>query len=142
MNQADRERRHARNLERINQVQLVVGRGDRAHVDQEGTLLERARLLVEELRSHQATEQGLASFDRLLRLVEEGHSRQARWVAEFILAVWDDKPVRLSMLRGMPAAIGDDVIAVLDGLRYARLDLAQHVAGGARRVVQLLEKVE
>ncbi|TFZ03673.1 DUF7673 family protein [Ramlibacter humi] len=142
MNVTEREKRHQRNLERINAVQLVIGRGDRAHVDHEGTLLERARLMVEELRSHEATEQGLAAFDRLLRLVEEGRSRQARWVAEFITAVWDDKPVRLSMLRGMPATIGDDVIAVLDGLRYARLDLAEHVAGGARRVVKVLEKCE
>ena len=140
MNRAERDRRHRRNLERINQVQLVVGRGDKARVDHEATLIERARLMVEELRSHQATEQGLQAFDRLLRVAEEGQSRQARWVAEFITALWEDKPVRLSMLRGLGSGVGDDVVAVLDGLRYARLDLAEHVHGGPRRVTRLIER--
>ncbi|HYE40926.1 MAG TPA: hypothetical protein VEB23_13400, partial [Ramlibacter sp.] len=66
MDRAERERRHQASLERINQVELVVGRADRCRVDHEGTLLERARLLAEELRSHEATEAGLAALDRLL----------------------------------------------------------------------------
>lgn len=140
MNQAERERRHRGNLARINQVQLVVGTGDLARVDHEGTLLERARLMVEELRSHEATERGLAAFERLLRLVEEGPPGQAARVAAFIAAVWEDQPIRLSALRGFGTEVGDDMLAVLDGQRYARLTLAQHVNGGARRVTRLLEK--
>ena len=141
MNQAERERRHLRNLERINQVQLVVGRGDRSRVDHEATLLERARLMVEEVRSHDATERGLAAFDRLLRSAEEErNTHRARAVVEFIEALWNDKPMRLSSLRGMPHVAQDDVIAVLDGFRYSRLALAEHVTGGPRRVVRLLEK--
>src|SRR5690606_5809014 len=62
MDRAERERRHEANVERINQMELVVGRGDRLRIDHEGTLLERARLLSEELRSHQATELGLAAL--------------------------------------------------------------------------------
>lgn len=141
MNQAERERRHEQNLERINQVQLVVGRGDRSRVDHEATLLERARLMVEEVRSHDATERGLAAFDRLLRSAEEErNARRARCIVEFIEALWNDKPMRLSSLRGMPHLVQDDVIAVLDGFRYSRLALAEHVAGGPRRVVKLLER--
>jgi hypothetical protein len=121
-------------------VQLVVGTGDRARIDHEGTLLERARLMVEELRSHEATERALAAFDRLIRLVEEGESRSVSQVADFITAVWEDKPLRPSSLRGAGADIGDDMVAVLDGLRYSRLTLAQNVPGGPRRVVRLLEK--
>ena len=103
MNQAERERRHQNNLERINQVQLVVGRGDRSRVDHEATLLERARLMVEEVRSHDATELGLGAFDRLLRTAEEERNlRRARSVVEFIEALWNDKPLRLSSLRSMP----------------------------------------
>ena len=44
------------NLERINHVQLVSGTGDRMRVDHEGTVLERARMMVEEISSHEATE--------------------------------------------------------------------------------------
>ena len=140
MNQAERERRHRANLERVNQVQLVVGTGDRARVDHEGTLLERARLMVEELRSHEATERGLAAFDRLLRLAEEGPSNGSRQAGDFIAAVWEDQPLRPSALRAAGADLGEDMVAVLDGLRYGRLTLAEHVRGGPRRVVRLLER--
>ena len=141
MNQAERDRRHRANLERVNQVQLVVGTGDRARIDHEGTLLERARLMVEELRSHEATERGLAAFDRLLRRAEEGRpSLAARQAGDFIAAVWDDQPLRPSALRAAGGELGEDMVAVLDGLRYGRLTLAEHVRGGPRRVVRLLER--
>src|SRR4051794_32966219 len=100
MNQAQRERRHRCNVERINEVQLLVGTGDQARVDHEGTLLERARLLVEEIRSHDATEQGLAAFDRLLCRAEEQRDRgTARTIVAIIEGIWNDKPMRLSALR-------------------------------------------
>lgn len=139
MNQAERERRHRANLERVNQVQLVVGTGDRARIDHEGTLLERARLMVEELRSHEATERGLAAFDRLLRRAEEGHSLAAHQAGDFIATVWEDQPLRPSTLRAA-GELGEDMVAVLDGLRYGRFTLAEQVRGGPRRVVRLLER--
>jgi hypothetical protein len=140
MNQAERERRHRVNLERVNQVQLVVGTGDRARIDHEGTLLERARLMVEELRSHEATERGLAAFDRLLRRAEEGRpSLAARQAADFIAAVWEDQALRPSTLRAA-GELGEDMVAVLDGLRYGRFTLAEQVRGGPRRVVRVLER--
>ncbi len=139
MNQAERERRHRANLERVNQVQLVVGTGDRARIDHEGTLLERARLMVEELRSHEATERGLAAFDRLLRRAEEGQSLTARQAGDFIATVWEDQPLRPSTLRAA-GELGEDMVAVLDGLRYGRFTLAEQVRGGPRRVVRLLER--
>jgi len=139
MNQAERERRHRANLQRVNQVQLVVGTGDRARIDHEGTLLERARLMVEELRSHEATERGLAAFDRLLRRAEEGQSPAARQAGDFIATVWEDQPLRPSTLRAA-GELGEDMVAVLAGLRYGRFTLAEQVRGGPRRVVRLLER--
>lgn len=138
MNHADRERRHRASLERINRVQLVVGRGDRMRVDHEGTLLERARLLAEEIRSHDATEQGLAAFDRLLRRAEERDARHRRDILAFVGAVWNNRPLPLNTLRGLDADVGDDMLAVLDAFRYARLDLVEAVDGGPRRVARLL----
>jgi len=138
MNHAERERRHHASLERINHVQLVVGRGDRMRVDHEGTLLERARMLAEEIRSHQATELGLAAFDRLLRLAEERDARHSRDILAFVAALWSNRPLPLNTLRGLDAEVGDDMLAVLDAFRYARLDLVEAVEGGPRRVSRLL----
>lgn len=138
MGKAERERRHRASLERIDRVQLVVGRGDRMRVDHEGTLLERARMLSEEIRSHEATELGLAAFDRLLRRAEERDSRHHRDILAFIAAVWSNRPLPLNTLRGLDAATGDDMLAVLDAFRYARVDLVETVDGGPRRVARLL----
>ncbi len=140
MSQKERERRHQASLERINHVQLVVGRGDRLRIDHEATLLERARLLAEEIRSHQATELGLAALARLLRRAEERDPRHTRDIAVFLGAVRDRRPLPLPLLRGLPQEIGDDMMAVLDAFRYARLDLVASVEGGARRVARVVER--
>jgi hypothetical protein len=140
MGKAERERRHQANLERIQRVQLVVGRGDRLRIDHEGTVFERARLTGEEISSHQATERGLEAFDRLLRAADERESRQTRDIVSFLTAVWNNKPLPLITLRGLDQAIGDDMVAVLDAFRYARLNLAEHVEGGPARVGRVIAK--
>lgn len=140
MSQAERERRHQASLERIHRVQLVVGKGDRLRVDHEGTLFERARLLAEEIRSHEATERGLAAFDRLLRVAEERDARQQRDVVVFLTAVWNHRALPLLTLRGLDQDIGDDMLAVLDAFRWTRLNLAEHVPGGAARVARVLAR--
>lgn len=140
MSKAQRERRHQTNLERIQQMQMVVGRGDRMRVDHEGTLLERARLMGEEISSHDATERGLAAFDRLLRQAEERDTRQTRDIVRLLTAVWNNKPLPLVTLRGLDQSVGDDMLAVLDAFRYARLSLAEHVEGGPQRVGRVLRK--
>jgi len=140
MGKAERERRHQANLGRIQRVQVVVGRGDCLKIDHEGTLLERARLMIEEVSAFEATERGLAAFDRLLRQLESADARQPRDVAGFLTAVWNNKPLSLAMLRGVDQAAGDDMLAVLDAYRHARLDLIEHVPGGARRVARVLGK--
>jgi hypothetical protein len=140
MNSGEREQRHQASLARINRVQLVVGRGDRMRVDHEGTLLERARMLAEEMRSHEATEQGLAAFSRLLRRVEERDARHTRDILTFVAAVWSNRPLPLHTLRGLDPEVGDDMVAVLDAFRYARLDLVEAVEGGPRRVARLLNE--
>jgi hypothetical protein len=134
MTQAERERRHERRLAQINTVQVVSGRGDQSRVDHEATLLERARMLDEEMHSHAATECGLAAFERLLRSVEAHRESAAPALAQFIDAVWNRTPLPLACLRGLPQTMGDDMMAVLDAYRYARADLVDQVRGGARRV--------
>jgi hypothetical protein len=140
MGKAERERRHQTNLERIQRVQLVVGRADRMRVDHEGPLLERARLTMEEISSHDATERGLIAFERLLRLAEERDGRQTRDIVNFLSAVWNNKSLPLITLRGLEQSVGDDMVAVLDAFRYARLNLAEHVEGGPLRVERVVSK--
>jgi hypothetical protein len=139
MGKTERERRHQVNLDRINRVQLVAGSGDRMRIDHEGTLLERARMMCEEISSHEATEQGLAAFDRLLRRAEERDARHRRDILFFVAAVWNNKPLPLVTLRGLEQSVGDDMLAVLDAFRYGRLNLPEHVEGGPRRVAKALK---
>ena len=134
MGNVEREWRHQFNLERINSVQRVVGTGDRLRIDHEGTLFERARLLEEEVRSHQASEWGLAAFDRLLRRLEEHDTAHAQDIAQFLAAVWNNQPLPLATLRGVGADVGDDMVAVLDAFRWGRLSLVEQVPGGAKRL--------
>jgi hypothetical protein len=138
MTKAERERQHQARLQRINQVQVVCGRGDRARLDHERTLLERARMMQEEICSHEAAERGLAAFERLLRMAEERASPHAQGIMVFLDAVWNDKPLPLTVLRVPDASIGDEMLAVLDAYRYARLSLPNEIEGGARRVVKVL----
>jgi hypothetical protein len=140
MGKTERERRHQANLERINRVQMVCGTADQMRVDHEGTLLERARMMGEELRSHLATEAGLAAFDRLLRRAEEREPRHRRDILSFVAAVWNNKSLALVTLRGLEQSVGDDMMAVLDAFRYGRLNLAEHVEGGPRRVARVLKE--
>jgi hypothetical protein len=140
MTPAERERRHRQNLQRIQRVQQLVGVGDRTRVDHEGTLLAQARMLDEEIRSHRATEEGLAALARLLRRLEDGASRHVHEVATFIAAVRDGAPLPLQTLRGLDAATADDMLAVLDAFRHGRVGLVEHVEGGARRVARVLER--
>ena len=140
MSKTERERRHHANLDHIERVQLIVGKGDRMRVDHEGTLLERCRLMGEEIRSHEATERGLAAFDRLLRMAEERESRHQRDIVAFLTAVWNNRSLPLRTLRGLDEPVADDMLAVLDAFRYARLNLAEHVAGGPARVGRVLAK--
>jgi hypothetical protein len=95
-------------------------------------------MLAEEMRSHDATERGLAAFDRLLRRAEERDARHTRDILAFVSAVWSNRPLPLNTLRGLDGDVGDDMLAVLDAFRYARLDLVEAVDGGPRRVARLL----
>ena len=141
MKQAERERRHRLNLQRIQRVQQLVGVGDRTRVDHEGTLIAQAHMFEEELCSHRATEEGLAALGRLLRLLEEGQSRHAREVATFVGAIREGSPLPLQALRGLDIATADDMVAVLDAFRHGRVSLVEHVEGGAKRVGKALERV-
>ncbi|MGE4241171.1 DUF7673 family protein [Ramlibacter sp.] len=141
MNKTERESRHRARMERINDVLVVCGRADRVRPDHEETLFERAKLLSEELGSHHATERGLEALERLLRAAEESRGRLRSDIAQFADSLWNGKALPLALLRGHEAAIAEDMVAVLDAYRWARLDLIEHVTGGPRRIAALVRSV-
>lgn len=136
MSAAERERRHQANLQGINRIQIVVGRGDRARVDHEGTLLERARLLAAEMRAHACTEDGLHACERLLRHAEE-QGAGTREVVEVLVALRDARALQPHWLRAVPDPVADDLLAVLDAWRRARVDLLSQLPGSAQRLARL-----
>ena len=139
MTRNDRERQHRARVAQIDAVQVVAGTGDRARVNHERTLIERARMLAEEISSHAATERGLEALDRLLRIVEDGCAAHHREIGPFIEAVWNNKPLALVSLRAVDKRTADDMVDVLDAWRYARVNLAEHVAGGPPRIAAALK---
>jgi hypothetical protein len=138
MTHNDRERRHRVRLAQIEEVQVVAGTGDRIRVNHEQTLMERARMFAEEVSSHRATERGLEALDRLVRGIEEGESAHKRDVGTFLEAIGNNKPLALTALRGLDARTADDMIDVLDAWRWARVNLAENLRGGPRRLALAL----
>lgn len=138
MTQNDRERQHRARLAQIDAVQVVAGTGDTARVNHERTLIERARMMAEEVCSHLATERGLQALDRLLCAVEEESHPHRRDVGHFIESVWNNKPLAPAVLRAVDKRTADDMIEVLDAWRFARVNLVEHVAGGPRRIALVL----
>lgn len=138
MNQGERRLQHQARLEQINRMQRVTGTGDFARVDHEGTAIERARMLDEEMCAHEATERGLAAFERLLQLAERPESPHSRAAAELLAAVWRDEPLCLRRLRGLELGLGDDMVALIDAYRHARLSLVDQVEGAGIRLARAL----
>lgn len=138
MTHNDRERQHRARLAQIETVQVVAGSGDRARVNHERTLIERARMMADEYGSHAATEKGLQALDRLLRAMDDASIPQSREIAAFIEAIWNNKPLALSVLRGVDRRTADDMLDVLDAWRWARVNLPENVRGGPRRIATAL----
>ena len=138
MTQNDRERRHRARLAQIEAVQVVGGTGDGLRVNHERTLIERARMMAEEVCSHAATERGLQALERLLRAAEDSQSPYRADIGHFVEAIWNNKPLALTSMRGVDKRTADDMVEVIDAWRFARVNLVEHVAGGPRRIAVLL----
>ena len=91
-------------------------------------------------RKSEATAKGGQAFLRLLGLAETGDSGQAHTVARFLASTYNgqDFPYDLYDLRLVDVAIGDDMLACLDALRWAQADLHTLVPDGDRRVRAVL----
>ena len=97
-------------------------------------------MLEHERRSHEAEAKAASALARLLDLAETRNSGQIRTVVQFIAASYNGRAWHfdLSDLRGLDVAIGDDMLACLDCLRWATSDLYRLVPNGDARIQAML----
>jgi hypothetical protein len=95
-----------------------------------------------ESRSRAATVTGAAAFARLLQLAEQRDSGQIVRVARFIAATYNGQAFGFDPfdLRAVDIAIGDDMLACLDALRWGRADLHRLVIDGDARVRAVIDR--
>ena len=95
-----------------------------------------------ESRSRAATLTGAAAFARLLQLAEQRDSGQIVRVARFIAATYNGQAFGFDPfdLRAVDIAIGDDMLACLDALRWGRADLHRLVPEGDARVRAVIDR--
>ena len=137
MTKEDRVKLHAEALEEISRLTLADSFTDQ--VDQVGTLTERARMIDFEVSSHTATEKACDAFDRLLKLAETRDSGQIRRIARFLAASWGSQLFELQDLRSLDQEIGDDMLAVMDGIRYGRVAVFDMAKDAGERVPAVLK---
>lgn len=90
-------------------------------------------------RATAATAKGVPALERLLVLAETRDSGQIQRIASFLGAVWNGKRhFDFYDLRALDADISDDMLAVLDALRWGKLAVGDMVPHGDRRIEAVL----
>jgi hypothetical protein len=90
-------------------------------------------------RADIATSNATRALARLIDLAETRDSGQIQCIALFLGAVWNGaRHFDLYELRGLDVEISDDMLAVLDGLRWKRLEIGDMVPNGDRRIEGIL----
>jgi len=96
----------------------------------------------EHARKDRATELGSAAYARLLKTAENGNSGQTSRLVRFLAGVYNGGafPFDLYDLRTFDLEISDDMLLVLDMLRWAKIDPHSTVDRGGRRVEALIDR--
>lgn len=96
----------------------------------------------ERARKERATELGSAAFARLLELAETGRSGQPHRLVGFLASVYNGSafPFDPYELRTFDLTISDDMLLVLDMLRWAQIDPHSTVENGGQRVETVIER--
>jgi hypothetical protein len=94
-----------------------------------------------EHRATQAQARGAHAFARLLAIAENDQSGQACVVAWFLTSLADSTVLLDPFgLRAVEVAVGDDILACLDTLRWAKADLCNLVPNGHTRLRRLVDR--
>lgn len=92
-------------------------------------------------RAREAQSKAAQAYARLLD-VAETDAGQAKRVREFLAASFDGEQHQFNLfsLRALDAAISDDILLVIDAIRWAQTDVYNLVPNGYVRVVAILER--
>jgi hypothetical protein len=104
----------------------------------------RLAMQAQEAEQHRAIEaqaKAAHAYERLLGLAETRDSGQIRRIAQFLASTYNGSafPFDLFELRAVDVQIGDDMLACLDALRWAKADLYKLVPDGERRVQAVID---
>ncbi len=94
-----------------------------------------------EARAMAAQAKAAQAYAKLLKIAETIQSGQAKRIAQFLASTYNGEvfPWDPYDLRGLDVDIGDDMLACLDALRWAKLDLYKLVPNGEGRVEAVFE---
>ncbi len=94
-----------------------------------------------QLRAGTAKSRAAHAYERLLSLAERSDSGQIRVIAQFLASTYNGQafPFDPFDLRVVDVAIGDDMLACLDALRWAKADLYKLVPDGDQRVRAVID---
>lgn len=90
-------------------------------------------------RASAATGKGAQALESLLRLAETRQSGQIERIASFLGGVWNGKRhFDLYDLRALDIEISDDMLVVLDALRWGKLGIGDMARDGDCRIEAIL----
>lgn len=92
-------------------------------------------------RATKATENAPAALLRLLTLAETRNSGQIAKVAAFLASIYNSRafPFDLYCLRSLDIAISDDMLTLIDALRWGVIDPHEQIDNGAKRIEAVIE---
>lgn len=97
------------------------------------------KMQLDEERAVAATAAGRDALRRLLGLAETRESGQIETVAKFLGACWNgNRHFDFYDLRALDREISDDMLTVLDSLRWGRVGIGELVTGAEARIEQIL----
>lgn len=124
----------------MNTVRLLQRRGPHVVTDADMEAI-RIGIRASKARAAAATSKGAEALGRLLTLAESRDSGQIGRIALFIGGCWNGRRhFDLFDLRSLDESIGDDMLAVLDALRWGQADIGRVVEGGDARIRAMLER--
>lgn len=119
---------------------LFQWRPDFSRSDEASPQKTRAKDCDSEIDSYNATYIAFEAFERLLTLAETRDGGQISRVVQFLAWVWGAHPgFKLDNLKSLDRSIGDDMLMVLNAIRWSRVSVHDMAMNDADRVSKALQ---
>lgn len=133
------EKKHLQNLQDIEDFVLMQPGGKQ--IDEDGTAEMKVKHRQCEVMAYNATGLGVMAFERLLHLIETRRSGQIERTAEFLAWAWGAEPsLKREFLMSLDRQIADDMVAVLEAMRWNRWSVPDLAVNARSRVPQALQQ--